>query len=105
MPVISALELKTRLDSGDKIVLLDVRETFEWDIARIPGSKLIPLGELASRMSELDSADEMVLICKIGPRSATAIRELQKAGFSKLFNLEGGIRAWSEDVDPSVPKY
>ena len=56
-------------------------------------------------MSELDSADEMVLICKIGPRSATAIRELQKAGFSKTFNLEGGIRAWSDDVDPSVPKY
>lgn len=105
VPVVSARELKARLDRGDKIVLLDVRETFEWDIARIPGSKLIPLGELASRMSELDSADEMVLICKIGPRSVTAIRELQKAGFSKLFNLEGGIRAWSDDVDPSMPKY
>ena len=105
VPAISARELKARIDRGDRLVLLDVRETFEWDIARIPGSKLLPLGELASRMSELDSADEMVLICKIGPRSVTAIRELQKAGFSKLLNLEGGIRAWSDDVEPSMPKY
>ena len=105
VPTISAVDLKARLDRGDRLVLLDVRETFEWDITRIPGSKLLPLGELASRMSELDSADEMVVICKIGPRSATAIRELQKAGFSKLLNLEGGLHAWSDNVDPSAPKY
>jgi len=105
IPEISATELKARLDRGDNLVLVDVRETFEWEIARIPGSKLIPLGELASRMSELDSTDEMVFICKLGPRSGTAVRELQKAGFKKTFNLVGGIRAWSDTVDPSVAKY
>jgi len=105
VPEISVTELKTRLDRGDKLVLVDVRETFEWDIARIGGSKLIPLGELASRMSELDSADEMVFICKLGPRSETAVRELQKAGFSKTYNLTGGIREWAEKIEPSMPKY
>ena len=99
------MELKARLDRGDKLVLVDVREKFEWEINRIPGSKLIPLGELASRMSELDSTDEMVFICKLGPRSATAVRELQKAGFKKTFNLEGGLRDWWENVDPSMPRY
>ena len=97
--------LKARLDRGDKLVLVDVRETFEWEINRIPGSKLIPLGELSSRMSELDSSDEMVFICKLGPRSGTAVRELQKAGFTKTFNLAGGLRDWWEKVDPSMPKY
>jgi len=105
VPEISATELKARIDRGDALVLVDVREPFEWEIARIPGSKLIPLGELASRMSELDSADEMVFICKLGPRSELAVRELQKAGFSKAFNLVGGIRDWAEQVDPSLPKY
>lgn len=105
VPEISATELKARMDRGDALVLVDVREPFEWEIARIPGSKLIPLGELASRMSELDSADEMVFICKLGPRSELAVRELQKAGFSKAFNLVGGIRDWAEHVDPSLPKY
>ncbi|MEI6033343.1 MAG: molybdopterin-synthase adenylyltransferase MoeB [Verrucomicrobiae bacterium] len=105
VPQISATELKVRLDRGDNLVLVDVRERFEWDIARIEGSKLIPLAELASRMSELDSTDEIVFICKLGPRSETAVRELQKAGFSKTFNLAGGIRDWSDHVDPSMPKY
>ena len=75
----------------------------EYDIARIPGSHLIPLGELPSRMSELDSADEIVIHCKSGMRSAKALRELQKAGFGKLFNVEGGISAWADRVDTSVP--
>ena len=105
VPEISAVELKARLDRRDRLVLVDVRESFEWDIARIPGSKLIPVGELASRMSELDSTDEMVFLCKLGPRSATAVRELQKAGFTKTFNLAGGLRSWWETVDPSMPKY
>jgi adenylyltransferase/sulfurtransferase len=105
VPEISATELKARLDRGDKLVLVDVREPFEWEIARIPGSKQIPIGELASRMSELDSADEMVFICKLGPRSETAVRELQKAGFSKTFNLTGGLREWAETVDSAMPKY
>jgi sulfur-carrier protein adenylyltransferase/sulfurtransferase len=105
VPEITVEVLKARLDSNEKFVLLDVREQFEWDIARIPGATLIPLGELPSRMSELDSADEIVIHCKAGIRSANALRHLQKAGFSKLLNVEGGIMAWAERVDPSVPKY
>jgi len=105
VPEISVEDLKARQDRGDKFVLLDVREPYEYDIARIPGSKLIPLGELPSRMSELDSADEIVIHCKMGGRSAKALRQLQKAGFSKLLNVEGGILAWSDRVDPTVPKY
>jgi molybdopterin/thiamine biosynthesis adenylyltransferase/rhodanese-related sulfurtransferase len=105
VPTITATELKTRIDRKDKFVLVDVREPFEYDISRIPGSKLIPLGELPARLSELDSADEIVLHCKVGGRSAKALRVLQEAGFRKLNNLQGGITAWSDDVDPSVPKY
>jgi molybdopterin/thiamine biosynthesis adenylyltransferase/rhodanese-related sulfurtransferase len=105
VPTITATELKTRIDRQDKFVLIDVREPFEYEISRIPGSKLIPLGELPARLSELDSADDIVLHCKMGGRSAKALRILQEAGFRKLNNLQGGITAWSDDVDPSVPKY
>ncbi len=105
VPTITATELKTKIDRKDKFVLVDVREPFEFDISRIPGSKLIPLGELPARLSELDSADEIVLHCKVGGRSAKALRILQEAGFRKLNNLKGGITAWSDDVDPSIPKY
>jgi len=105
VPEITVEELKARQDRGDKFVLLDVREPYEFDVARIPGAKLIPLGELPSRMSELDSADEIVIHCKMGARSAKALRQLQKAGFGKLLNVEGGILAWSDRVDSSVPKY
>ena len=105
IPEISAQDLKRKIDAGEKFELIDVREKFEWDIARIPGAKLIPLGELASRMSELDSADEIVLQCKSGVRSAKALRLLREAGFGKLSNLTGGIHAWSDQVDSSVPKY
>lgn len=105
VPGLSAPELHAKLARGDRFVLLDVREPFEYDICRIPGSRLIPLGQLPSRMSELDSADEIVLQCKSGVRSARALKLLSEAGFNKLFNLEGGILAWSDQVDPSVPKY
>lgn len=105
VPEISVEELKARQDSGSPFVLLDVREPFEYDIARIPGSKLIPLGELPSRMSELDTADEIVIHCKSGVRSAKALRQLQKAGFGKLYNVEGGILAWADRVDSTVAKY
>ncbi len=105
VPSVTVQELKAKQDRGDKFVLLDVREPFEYDICRIPGSKLIPLGNLPSRMSELDSADEILLQCKSGARSARALRLLQEAGFSKLANVEGGIAAWAEQIDPSVPKY
>jgi adenylyltransferase/sulfurtransferase len=105
VPSLSAVELKAKLDRGDKFVLLDVREEFERDICRIEGARFIPLGQLPSRMSELDSADEIVLQCKSGVRSARALKLLSEAGFGKLLNLEGGILAWAEQVDPSVPKY
>ncbi len=105
VPHIGATDLKAKFDRGEKFVLLDVREPFEYDICRIPGSRLIPLGQLPSRMSELDSADEIILQCKTGARSARALKLLQEAGFGKLANLEGGIHAWSEQVDSTVPKY
>ena len=105
VPTITATQLKTKIDRKEKFVLVDVREPFEYDISRIPGSKLIPLGELPARLSELDSADDIVLHCKVGGRSAKALRILQEAGFRKLNNLQGGITAWSDEVDPSIPKY
>ena len=105
VPTITAPELKTKIDRKDNFVLVDVREPFEYDICNISGSKLIPLGELPARLSELDSADEIVLHCKVGGRSAKALRILQDAGFRKLSNLQGGILAWSEKVDPSIPRY
>jgi len=105
IPVISVQELKRKLDAEESFELIDVREKFEWEIARIPGAKLIPLGELPSRMSELDSADEIVLQCKSGARSAKALKLLREAGFAKLSNLTGGIEAWADQIDASVPKY
>ena len=105
VPTITATELKTKIDRKDPFVLVDVREPFEYEISRIPGSKLIPLGELPARLSELDSADDIVLHCKVGGRSAKALRILQEAGFRKLNNLQGGITAWSDEVDPTTPKY
>jgi adenylyltransferase/sulfurtransferase len=96
VPHISVQELKAKLDRGDAFKLIDVREQF---------AKLIPLGQLAARMSELDSADEIVLQCKSGVRSARALMLLQEAGFGKLANVEGGILAWADHIDPSVPKY
>jgi molybdopterin/thiamine biosynthesis adenylyltransferase/rhodanese-related sulfurtransferase len=105
VPTITAIELKTKIDRKDKFILVDVREQYEYDICNISGSKLIPLGELPARLSELDSADEIVLHCKVGGRSAKALKVLQDAGFRKLSNLQGGIQAWSEKVDPSIPRY
>lgn len=105
VPTVEVRELKRILDAGEKVVLLDVREPYEWDIARIPGARLLPLGELPSRLSELDSADEFILQCKSGKRSAKALGILREAGFTKVRNLTGGIEAWAEQIDPSVAKY
>ena len=105
VPAINVLELKRRLDAHENFVLIDVRERYEHDIARIPGAKLIPLGELPGRLSELDSADEIVLHCKSGRRSAQALGVLKEAGFARLWNVSGGIEAWADEIDPSVPKY
>ena len=105
VPTINAVELKKMFDRKGGFVLIDVREPFEYDICHIDQARLIPLGELPARLSELDSADEIVLHCKSGSRSAKALRILQEAGFKKVVNLEGGITAWSDQVDPMVPKY
>jgi adenylyltransferase/sulfurtransferase len=105
IPEITVEELKDRMDRHDDFVLLDVRESFEREIATIPGAIHIPLGEIPARFGELDPAREIVIHCKGGVRSAHALEFLRDQGFSKLWNLEGGIHAWSERVDPSVPVY
>ncbi len=105
VPSITALELKKKFDRQEEFVLVDVREPFEYEICNIANAKLIPLGELPARVSELDSAEEIVLHCKSGVRSAKALRVLQEAGFRKLSNLQGGILAWAEQIDPLMAKY
>ena len=106
MEEITATELKERLAKGDDIQIIDVREPHEFDIGRIPNSKLIPLGQVLNRQSEIDPERETVVHCKMGGRSAKAIEALQRSGFQgRLMNLKGGITAWSNEVDPSVPKY
>ena len=106
MREITATELKQKLDNGEDVQIIDVREPNEYAVARIPNSTHIPLGQVVNRMSEIDPARETVVHCKLGGRSAKAIEALTRAGFQgKLANLKGGITAWSNDVDPSVPKY
>src|SRR5690242_17158504 len=104
IPEITPRDLKSRLDKGDDLYILDVREPHEYDICNLDGH-LIPLGELPQRVHELDSSREIVAHCRSGKRSADAVDFLQKAGFRKIWNLKGGILAWSDEVDPSVPKY
>ena len=104
IPEITPKELKARLDRGDDLYILDVREPHEYQICNLDGH-LIPLGELPRRVHELDSSREIVAHCRSGKRSAEAVQFLQKAGFRKIWNLKGGILAWSDDVDPTVPKY
>jgi adenylyltransferase/sulfurtransferase len=102
---VDVTELKARMDRGDRFVLVDVREPHEYQICSIPGSKLIPLGDLPKRVNELNSADEILVHCKSGMRSAKGVDFLRQAGFKKVWNVKGGITAWSDKVDPSVPKY
>lgn len=102
---ISPLELKARMESQPGLILLDVREPHELEISALPGAVNIPLGHIAERMSELDSAKEMVVFCKRGTRSARAIEILASAGFRKMKNLKGGINAWAQEVDTSLPVY
>ncbi len=102
---ITASELAEQLKNGKHIRLVDVREPHELQISRLEEATLIPLGQLAARLSELDSAEEMVLFCKGGTRSARALELLASAGFRKMKNLKGGINAWARDVDPSLPIY
>jgi adenylyltransferase/sulfurtransferase len=104
IPAIQAEDLKQRLDAGDNLFLLDVREEDEFEISNI-GGHLIPLAELPERVNELDASQEIIALCKMGPRGARAVEVLHKAGFEKVRNLTGGIRAWSDRVDPRVRKY
>ena len=102
---ITAVQLADKLENGDQVRLLDVREPHELEISHLDGATVIPFGQLAARLSELDSAEEMVVVCKSGTRSARALELLVSAGFRKVKNLEGGINAWAEDIDPSLPIY
>jgi rhodanese-related sulfurtransferase len=106
MQEITATELKAKMDADEDFQLIDVRQPDEFAFARIEGAKLIPLGEIINRMSEIDPNRETIVQCKAGGRSAEAIRRLRNAGFEgEIKNLVGGITAWSNDVDPKVPKY
>jgi adenylyltransferase/sulfurtransferase len=103
---ITATELKRQIDLGKNIQIIDVRDSNEYAIARIPNSKLIPLSQIVERSKEIDPNLTAVLHCKGGIRSAKAINALKESGFAgTLVNLKGGILAWSNEVDPSVPKY
>ncbi len=102
---ITARELKRRRDAGEALEVIDVRDPHEWEICRIPGTRLVPLGSLSEHLHEFDSSKTYVMHCKSGVRSAKAINQLRKAGFRKLLNLKGGILAWSREVDPTVPTY
>ena len=98
-------QLKARIDTGDGIFILDVREPQEYQICSIPGSTLIPLGDLPGRLHELEGRGEMIVHCKSGVRSAKAVKLLREAGFARAKNLKGGILRWIDAVDPSLPKY
>jgi adenylyltransferase/sulfurtransferase len=98
-------EVKQRIDRGDNFILIDVREPHEYQICNIPYAQLIPLGELPKRLNELDQNADYVMHCKSGMRSAKAVDLLRQSGFKRVRNMKGGILAWSDKVDPSVPKY
>jgi molybdopterin/thiamine biosynthesis adenylyltransferase/rhodanese-related sulfurtransferase len=104
VPAIDVKELKRRLDAGDDVLVVDVREPHEHEFCNIGGT-LIPLGELPARMHELDSSRDVVVYCRTGTRSAHAVSFLKDAGFQKVWNLTGGIHAWSDQIDSTIPKY
>jgi adenylyltransferase/sulfurtransferase len=106
MKEITVTELKEKMDAGEDIELIDVRQPDEYAVAKIEGAKLIPLPEIIQRMDEIDNSKEIIVHCKMGGRSARAIDFLKAAGFEgDMANLVGGITAWSDEIDPSVPKY
>jgi adenylyltransferase/sulfurtransferase len=107
IPEISVTELKDKLDNGENINVLDVRESHEYEVANLGESvsRLIPVGELPDHIDELDKSENFAVHCKTGARSARAVKLLQEAGFENVYNVAGGITAWSDEIDPSVPKY
>jgi adenylyltransferase/sulfurtransferase len=102
---ITAVELKKRLDRGERLTIVDVREPNEYQINRIEGSILMPLGDVPKRYHELDPAEELIMQCKSGQRSGRAADFLRSVGFKRVLNLKGGILDWIDKVDPSQPKY
>lgn len=98
-------ELRAHLEGGAEPVLLDVREPWEYDLARIPGSRLLPMGEIMNRMDELDAAAEIVVICHHGVRSRQVGHLLESRGFTDIINLRGGVDAWANEVDGEMPRY
>jgi adenylyltransferase/sulfurtransferase len=102
---ISATQLHEMISRGEQVALVDVREPFEFDISRIPNSRLIPLGTIPDRLTEIPRMKTTVVMCKSGVRSARAIEFLRGEGFENLLNLEGGLDAWREEVDPTMRKY
>ena len=104
-PGLTPAALKARIDAGIAPVILDVREPFEHAICRIPGARLIPLGELPRRLSELNPGDDIVVHCKSGGRSAKAVALLREHGYARASNLTGGILAWINEIDPAQPRY
>jgi adenylyltransferase/sulfurtransferase len=105
VPEITPAQLAARLRNGDALDLIDVREPAEWQVARIEQARLVPLGTLPSVFSSLDPERDVVVHCKGGGRSARAVQQLRAAGFNRVWNLAGGIQRWSQEVDPSVPRY
>ena len=104
-PQLSPRELKSRLDAGEHPVILDVREPWEIAVASLPGAVHIPLRELARRLGELDASQDIVVMCRSGGRSQQAAQFLATRGFARVSNLDGGILAWSREVDPTVATY
>ena len=102
---IDPVTLKARLDRGESVLILDVREPFEIALAPFPGATHIPMGDIPSRLTELDPDQETVVVCHHGVRSAQVAMYLAQNGFERVLNLSGGIDAWSEDADPSTPRY
>ena len=105
LATINVHELKRKMENNGAFAIVDVREEFEYDIARIEGSKLIPLGELPERLDELQKDEEIILLCKSGTRSAHAAQLLRAAGFARAYSLEGGVDAWADQIDPAMQKY
>ena len=105
VPELAVEELEAMRNRGEALILVDVREPHEWAISDLLGSVKIPLGTLPQSLEKLSASDEIVVYCRTGARSGNAVQFLHKMGFSKAKNLAGGINAWAERIDPSLPKY
>lgn len=104
---LTAAELEQRIQTGEPLILIDVREPYEWAISNLApqGARLIPLAELSQRMAELDPATDIVVYCRTGGRSDAAARHLRAHGFERVWSLRGGVNGWAQDVDPSLAIY